>query len=476
MARALHRGGMTFRGKFSRADWTLTALFLITLPFVRAQIREDGIAYYGVARSIVVDHNLQFRGDWTNAYSPTIEGRDQFGRAVTLHTSKTGRIPVHSAIGASLLWMPFIGATHATVLALDHLGAHIPANGFSEPYRITLAAATCLYAFAGIWLSFRLARQFVDERWAFLATIALWLASSLPAYIYVDPAWSHAHSVFAVALFLWYWNRTRENRSCAQWFVLGLISGLMAEVYFPNVVIALVIVFEAAAQWLDGERQRFQRAAAIRNYSVYLLAVVIALAPTFVIRAILLGSPLAAGAYGNQGWNWTTPAFLQILFSPSQGLLTTTPIAMPAIIGLFLFPRRDKVLGRGLIGAFLALWALIAVYPFWNLGPAFGNRYFISLVPAFILGLAYLLSECAQMWRDNAAFARRAWLIAAVLIVWNIGLLFQWSIGLMPDVGRVYWDQVLYNQFRIVPAEALRALHSSFTVLSKEPSYPDQKA
>jgi hypothetical protein len=459
---------MTFLHRFSKAEWALTALFLITLPFVQARIREDGIAYYGVTRSLVIDHDLQFRGDWKDQYSPTIEGRDQLGRPVTLHTSKTGHIPVHSAIGASLLWMPFIATIHGAVLALDRLGAHIPADGFSEPYRVTLAAATCIYAFVGIWLSFRLARQFVDERWAFLATVALWLGSSLPAYIYVDPAWSHAHSVFAVALFLWYWNRTRAKRSRAQWFVLGLISGLMAEVYFPNAVVALVLVSEAASQWFGEAREQFDLAAALRNYALYALAIVIALAPTFVIRAILLGSPLAAGAYGNQGWNWTAPALLQILFSPSQGLFTMTPIVIPAAIGIFLFPRRDAVLGRGLIAAFVALCALIAVYPFWNLGPSFGNRYFISLTPAFIPALAHLLSECARMWRDNDAFARRAWAVAALLIVWNIGLLFQWGTGLMPDVGKVYWDEVLYNQFRIVPGDALHALRMRFSFHADE--------
>ncbi len=459
---------MQILGKFTRAEWVLIALFLVTLPFVQLQVREDGIAYYGVARSLVIDHNLQFKGDWTSRNAPTIMGKDQFGRPIALHTSKTGHLPVHSAIGASLLWMPFIALTHGVVLALDHLGAHIPANGFSEPYIVTLVAATCLFALAGLLISFRLARRYVDERWALIATIALWLASSLPAYIYVDPAWSHAHSVFVVALFLWYWMRTREDRSALQWLVLGLITGLMAEVYFPNAVVAIVVLVEFAAERAGAARESKNLGTAIRNYALYVLAILIAMSPTFTIRAVLFGSPLAAGAYGNEAWNWTSPHIWQILFSPSQGLLTTTPIVIPAIIGLFLIPRRDPILGRGLIAAFVAFCALIAVYPFWNLGPAFGNRYFISLTPAFILGLSILLAECARAWGDAGAFAKRAWTVAALLIVWNLGLIFQWSAGLMPEVGRVYWDELLYNQFRIVPGKALHALHTRFAATTPQ--------
>ena len=464
---------MRILGKLSHYEWALIALFLITLPFVRLQIREDGSSYYGIARSLVVDHNLQFRGDFNDRDSPSIEAHDPLGRPVTLHISKTGHLPVHSAIGASLLFMPFVAAAHVAVLALDRFGAHIPADGFSKPYLLAMAAATCIYALAGLWISMRIARRYADERWAFLATIALWLASSLPAYIYVDPAWSHAHSVFVVALFLWCWISTRENRSVAQWFVLGLISGLMIEVYFPNFVFVLVIASEIMTPWLASSHDKHPRdkkpaTISLGNCFLYALAVAIAFSPTFVIRAILLGSPLAAGAYGNSGWNWTSPAFLQILFSPSQGLFTTTPIVIPAIIGLFFLPKRDATLGRGLIAAFVAFWALIAVYPFWNLGPAFGNRYFISLIPAFIPGLALLLSECAQRWGNANGIARRAWAVAALLIVWNLGLVFQWNAGLMPDIGRVYWDELLYNQFRVVPGEALHALHSRFTFHADE--------
>ena len=47
-----------------------------------------------------------------------------------------------------------------------------------------MAVATALYAFVGIYLSFLLAKQYVEGRWAFWATLGIWLGSSLPIYIY----------------------------------------------------------------------------------------------------------------------------------------------------------------------------------------------------------------------------------------------------------------------------------------------------
>ena len=61
-----------------------------------------------------------------------------------------------------------------------------------------MALATAFYGFLGLLMSFRLACDYVEERWALLATFAIWWASSLPVYMYFNPSWSHAHSAFAV--------------------------------------------------------------------------------------------------------------------------------------------------------------------------------------------------------------------------------------------------------------------------------------
>src|SRR5207253_4454468 len=129
---------------------------------------------------------------------------------------------------------PFLLVTHLIVLSVNHLGVHISANGYSRPYLVAMAVATASYGFAGLYLAFGLARRYVEERWAFLATLGVWFASSLPVYMYFNPSWAHAHCVFAVGLYLWYWHRTREDRTLRQWLILGLISGLMLDVYYPN--------------------------------------------------------------------------------------------------------------------------------------------------------------------------------------------------------------------------------------------------
>ena len=131
------------------------------------------------------------------------------------------------------------------VLFYDRLGGQIPADGFSKPYMVAMALGTAVYGFLALLISFVLARKYVPERWAFLATLGIWFASSLPVYMYFNPSWSHAHSAFTVALFLWYWIRTRGARTWLQWAVLGAIGGLMMDVYYVSGVLLLMPLLES---------------------------------------------------------------------------------------------------------------------------------------------------------------------------------------------------------------------------------------
>ena len=274
----------------------------------------------------------------------------------------------------------------------DSLGAQIPADGHSRPYLATIAAATVLYGFLGLLLAFDLARRYAGDSWAFLATLGIWFASSLPVYMYFNPAWSHAHSAFSVALFLWYWQRTRDQRTLRQWIVLGLAAGLMMNVYYPNAILLLVPGIEALAEYRRALRPAADRLARwgglIQCHACFLGVVLVALLPTLLTRLVVYGSPFESGYPPMGEWHWTSPVWLSVLFSANHGLLSWTPVLIPALLGLFWVWRKDGLLGGGLLLSVLAYGYFIASYPDWDGMSSFGNRFFVSLTPVFVIGLA----------------------------------------------------------------------------------------
>jgi hypothetical protein len=352
-----------------------------------------------------------------------------------------------------MLWSPFLITAHWGVLLYDGLGGHVAADGYSQPYVLTMAFATAFYGFLAVFISFRMARRWVPERWAFLAALGIWFGSALPVYMYFNPSWSHAHSAFAVALFLWYWSRTRGARTWTQWILLGAIAGLMMDVYYANVVVLLVPLLESlAGYWKSYRAAGGEPVGRLFLGNVLFAATLLAaFLPTLITKKIVYGSYWKLGY--EHLWDWRSPAFFRACVSADHGLFSWHPILLLAVAGLFLLRKYDRQLGLYLMGVFVALVYTIGCYADWDGLSSFGNRYFVSLSPLFILGLAALFDWLAGAWQE-----RRAAILASsatvVLILWNLGLIFQWGTHLIPARGAISWRQAAYNQVAVVPVQA----------------------
>jgi len=286
--------------------------------------------------------------------------------------------------------------------------------------------------------------------------------------MYFNPSWSHAHSAFIVALFLWYWDRTRATRTVGQWAVLGLIAGLMLDVYYPNALFLLVVLVELAVTAVRLLRSRLSSKtsefrALVLGSCVFAVALFFAFLPTLVSRWIIYGSPLATGYTEVNVWHFTNPLWLQVLFSSDHGLFSWTPILLLASAGLLFVVRRDRVLGWAVVFSALAFYFLIATYPDWDGISSYGNRFFVSLTPIFILGLTALLAASGKLVHNNRLVWRGAIAGIALLVLWNFGLLFQWGMHLIPDRGPISWSEMVSNQFRVVPADLSSSVARYFT-------------
>lgn len=459
--RSLPRAGQSLpRASVSRTvGIILLSVFLLSLPLVNPWVRGDGVGYYAYARALLIDHNLDFEKDWQAANSSFTSGRlDANGHLLADQYTRTGHVENHFSIGPAILWAPFLAVAHGFVLVADHWGAHIPADGFSRPYRMTMAMATSLYGFMALLLGFDLARRYVDQRWAALATFGIWFASSLPVYMYFNPSWSHALSAFTVALFLWYWDRTRDRRARAGWAWLGLLGGLMMNVYYPTAVLLLLPLFESLTDlWRARGGPADGRIGGILGRNVlFAAATLAALLPTLITKNIIYGSYFNFGY--TEHWSWNSPAFIQVCFSAEHGLFSWTPILIPAVAGLFFVCRYNLMLGVGSLAVFVSYLYLIGCYQDWAGISSFGNRFFVSLTPFFVLGLATTLQQTAKVFHDQRAVWGSACAAVGLFVVWNLAFVFQWGMHLVPARGPISWKQMAHNQVAVVPVTSANVL------------------
>ena len=444
-------------------DKALVVVFLATLPLVNPWVRGDGVGYYAFARSMLIEHNLNFEKDWQGANSGFRMGRiDETGQVVPEQYTSTGHLNNHFTIGPAILWAPFLVVAHLGVLFYDALGGNLPADGYSRPYMLAMALGTALYGFLALWISYRLARKYVADRFAFLATLGIWFGSSLPVYMYFNPSWSHAHSAFAVALFVWYWHRTREVRTWIQWAILGAIGGLMMNIYYPNAILLLLPFLESLSLYrksLAVTGIESIRVIFLKN-CLFTVVTFAAFFPTFVTKKIIYGNFFNFGY--TEHWVWTSPALFKVLFSSEHGLFSWTPILLPSVAGLFFLSKVDRRLGLYSIAVFGVFLYAIGCYQNWHGIASFGNRFFVSLTVLFILGLAMFFDSLARPLKVRTASILATSFITA-LVVWNLGLVFQWGMHLIPARGPISWRNAAYNQFAVVPVRAAHTIDDYLT-------------
>lgn len=436
----------------------LFLLFLLSLSLINPWIRGDGVGYYAFVRAPLIEHSFDFQHDYMAANLGFREARlDENGQPKPSFRTVTGHLDNHFTVGPAILWTPFLLVAHGGVLLARACGSHVSADGFSAPYRLAMALGTAFYGFLGLLLSLRLARHYVDELWAFLATVAVWWGSSLPVYMYFNPSWSHAHSAFAVALFLGYWHRTQEMRSVRQWCILAAVTGLMLSVYYANFMLLMVLFTEAIRQYRSAVRGPLQAGITagqlFLRHALFAAIVLLCLLPTFVTRYIIYGSPFESGYVPLRYWQWRSPPFLAVLFSSEHGLFAWTPLLILAFAGLLLFRWREPPVGTPFLAAALGFYLFICCYPDWAGISSYGNRFFISLTPLFILGLSVFLDRVASLYHSGRVAVTVSSAVLAGFVLWNAGLIYQWGAHLLPVRGPISWSEMVHNQFFVVPRQ-----------------------
>ena len=201
--------------------------------------------------------------------------------------------------------------------------------------------------------------------------------------MYLEPSWSHTHSAFCAALFLWYWHRTRLSRTWQQWIWLGLISGLMVDVYLANAIFLFAPAVDCFSGYVRAWPNLFRLWQNLRLHLLFAASAIIAFLPMLITRQIVFGKPFTFGMYGNVAWNWTSPNFRAVLFSSKDGLFVCTPILLLAVLGLFALWRLDPITGKICLLITTAFYALISFLPVVARG-LFVRQPFLHLIDAHI--------------------------------------------------------------------------------------------
>jgi hypothetical protein len=457
----------------------LAAAFLLSLPLVTPRVyASDEVQYVSYLRSLWFDRDVSFENEYQHYYDAGVVRYPGFHETFLERTTETGRRISFATIGPAILWSPFYAVADAAV-ALGIAGGGVR-DGYGPPYIRAIAYGSAFYGWLAVVLGWAMARRLGLGRGALAGALAVWLGTPLLFYMYVAPPMSHAASAFAVAAVLLVWLRARERWSVRGGLALGALAALMAMVREQDAFIALAPAVDWALAWWQsphdsmGPPRRRLAAHAAAGVAAFALCYLPQLLAYQALNGYFGPSRLVA-----RKMNWLAPHAGGVLASVEHGLFFWTPLAVLAIAGLVAgvmgrlgWTARPTLAPRGpgsdtaLVAALLLVVVALQVYvagsvESWTVAGAFGQRRFVSLTAAFLVGLAALWPPGKDRWRGaRDGWGQRALVgtLFALGIWWNMGLMVQFGSGLM-DRQRLTLAANAYHTFVTVPQQLPRTLY-----------------
>ena len=438
----------------------IVVLWLSVLPIGLFRVyATDEVQYFAYLRSVYFDGDLDFANEYRHFADIGIANNDpaifnallkEYPEDPSLNPI-TGKYRNVAPVGAAILWAPFFVVADGLVRLGNALGGATPADGYSQPYIFAVCLASAFYTLLGLVLAYRLARRWAGDWAATLSTLAIWLASPLVWYTYIQMPWSHGPGMAMVALFLTIWlgppaERTlaeqRSQRSIRRWLALAAVGGLMVLVREQLGLFLLLPAIEGlVAYWgflKAGSRGEMGRL--VVRHSLFLGLFMLILVPQLVAYRILYGQPRPSGTVSGK-LNLISYKFFHTLFDPQRGAFVWSPILAIALVGLVFLWRRDRLLTILLVGGFLAQNYINGAFgTTWHLAGSFGFRRLLECTPIFVVGLA-LLIERLHWPRTVVA------MLALAFILWNGGLIIQATVSNPAIKVGLRWDTMLESQF-----------------------------
>ena len=462
---------MGAKGFFRRPDVAIALVLLAAAPvLLTGWVHGDGIGYVALLRSAVVDHDLDLRDEFAHLSTHMLadaeglparlmrRGGGTTGVDPTYQTPApdpvTGRLPAYYSVGPAIAWAPGYMAVHAVTRATGGVRGSGPDAGYGGAYYVAIALGSLAFGLAGVLFAYRLARVVAPEHEAFWAAIAFVWAAPLVYYLYLSPDYSHALTVFTSGAFFLAWWRSRHADRPGAWFAWGALAGVMFLARWNDLVLAVPVLTVEGVGLLRRQRARGWGAALERLLACKLAAaagLLLFASPQLAVWQVFHGRPWVR--YPEHYLGLPLHGLVGTLFSTRHGLFAWTPVALLAVAGLVVLVRRQRELALvALASLALLVVANCSARDWWG-GASFGMRRLVSGTPLFVLGLAALLAELR-----GAGGRGRAWLAPLVVLAftaWNILLLGQYALGMIPHGDAVPLATLLRNQ----PLVIVRVTH-----------------
>lgn len=389
----------------------------------------DGFYAWIFARSIVYDHDIEFKNDYEICGDRWNVGMDR----------GTGHPNNNFSFGQIVFWVPALEVARLVVPLDADASPKVRASCEGPRVSFVLYLSVIVGAIT-TWLMYLVARRFAGDGAAAAATGLVGVAGTNLAYAGWMVSYSHIYAAFAVALLLWATVRADEKDTLARWIFVALAVGLAVFQRPTEIAFGLAPFVLACRAFRDGKTKGWL----LGRLALLAGGVLAGALPIALVYRYLFGSAFAVP----QGKYFLFLAHAHpwlVLFAPRGGLFYSAPTAWLGVAGLVLAlrdPRRRLFFGALLVACAFEVYVAASALD-WHESWGFGARRLTTLTPTLVAAGAIFCERAAKWMRRRPARATTAIGVASVVLatVFTFGLVDASAHNsIVPDYGHAQAD------------------------------------
>ncbi len=333
-------------------------------------------------------------------------------------------------------------------------------NGFSKPYQWAMGLNTLFIGILSVFLMRIILRYFFSSTIVALAMLLIFSATNLPYYVSMAPGLSHPYSFFLLCLQLLLTLKIKEHQHPFYLFLLGLISAWLVLIRPTNLLPALLPIF-----LLSKDELLFFTIKKPWLFAFLLLGALLPWLPQFIYWKHVSGQYIFY-SYDTERFFFNQPKIIAGLLGFRKGWFVYTPIALFAIIGLFI-KSKNTIINR--FKWFIAITLPIYLYIVfswwcWWYGGSYGSRVMIE----YYVVLAIFLGLIIQTFLNKQLVYKAAILMISIFCIGLTKIqLHQYYVGLM------HWDSMTWPAYKAIFLNT--KLPANYNELLNTPDYEKAK-
>ena len=372
------------------------------------------------------------------------------------------------AMGVAILQAPFYAISYIISDIFN-----INDDGFGKVYIYGLGIGAAFYFTLGLLFLYLFLKRRYPKSVSFITLLLIIFGTNLYYYTYEKFLYSHLYSFFIFSTSLYIIDKLiNTNFKKAIYIALfGIILSLAFLVRYTNpIFIVLMLLFLDIDSW-QALKQRLKSIFNFKFISFTAISFIIILIPQMFYWHYLTGNFLYY-SYGNEGFNWLEPKFLEFFFSPNNGAFIYTPLYIIILIYAIIMSIKQEKNGLFIFCIFVIASYIFASWWSWSYGCSLGKRPFVELTPIFGICIASLVDKIIQFKKPIISIILSLILLFSTLFSFSLNLHYA-GCSFVSDT----WD---WNEYKLIVNRSrfpLIRFHkfqysTDFEYFNKELNYP----